>query len=154
MNTAFAHGLLPLGPLIIMGVFFALYQRFIWPRTTGEPWTYILRRSTWLSLPIMVTAVAILGVVTWQVPWWLAWLPVFFAFVIALWAHIDWAGLRAGEIHRPTAWRCAEELRSYSTKAADWLEQTLKDKGHDYQKGDRHDDTRMGLDPRPRAGRR
>jgi hypothetical protein len=137
MSTAVAHGLLPLGPILVIVVFFVLYDRVIWPRTTREPWTYIVRRNDWLSVPIIVVALAALGVTTWQAPWWLAWLPVFLVFVIAFWAHIDWGGIRAGEIHKPTAWRCAEELRAHSPAAADWLEQQLGQAGHPYARSDR-----------------
>ena len=45
MSTAVAHGLLPLGPIVVIGAFFVLYDRVIWPRTTREPWTYIVRRN-------------------------------------------------------------------------------------------------------------
>ena len=142
MSTNVAHGLLPLGPIVLLGIFFVAYNRRIWPKTTGEPWTYILRRNDWLSAPIVAVALAALGVVTWQTPWWLAWLPVFLAFVVALWAHIDWAGIRAGQVHRPTAWRCAHELEQHSAAAAKWLEERLDQKGHPYERGDRSGERR------------
>ena len=130
------HILAPIGVIAIVAVFFVFYSQ-IWESTTREPWTYILRRNDWLSAPIIAVVVASLGVVTWQTPWWLSWLPVFLSFVVALLAHVDWSGLRAGEIHRPTAWRCAEELKQHSTTAAAWLEQRLIDEGHPYAGSDR-----------------
>ena len=150
MNTEIGHGLLPLAPILIIGLFFGFYK-LIWKATTGEPWTNILRRNDRLSIPIIVVAIATLGVVTWGVPWWLAWLPVFLTFVAVLWAHVDWAGLRWGAIHRPTAWRCVEELKGYSPLAADWLEQQLVAKGHPYERSDRTGEQR-GLPTQPSPG--
>ena len=130
------HILAPIGLIVLLSAFFALYSR-IWKGTTREPWTYILRRNDWLSAPIVVAASSSLGVAAWQLPWWLSWLPVFLFFAAALWAHVDWAGLRAGEIHAPTAWRCTEELRAHSTVAATWLEARLLATGHPYAPSDR-----------------
>ena len=58
MSANLAHGLLPLGPIVLLGIFFVAYNRRIWPKTTGEPWTYILRRNDWLSAPIVAVALA------------------------------------------------------------------------------------------------
>ncbi|MEE8518198.1 MAG: hypothetical protein V3S98_03625 [Dehalococcoidia bacterium] len=136
--TLLVQVLAPLGVLLIVGLFFLWYEK-LWRATTREPWTYIVRRNGLLSIPIAITAVAALGVMVWQSPWWLSWLPVFLVFVAAFWAHIDWGGLRAGDVHRPTAWRCEHELRQHSANEADWLKQRLEAEGHCYARTNRKD---------------
>ena len=147
MWTNIAWGLLPFAPVIIFGVVALFYSR-IWGALTQEPFTNIMRRKALLSIPVAVVALAFLGTVVWAIGWqwddgWmLAWAPTLTVGLWALWAHVDWAGIRWGAIHRPTAWRCAEELRSFSVPAAEWLETQLNNKGFLYEPSDRSDDRR------------
>ena len=62
------------GGIVLAGLltvlFFALnFYEPVWSRTTGRPWTYIMRDNTWL-LPAFLFPVISLAV--WRVPfaWW------------------------------------------------------------------------------------
>jgi hypothetical protein len=132
---------------VIVGVaLFGLNYRKIWRHTTREPWTYILRRNKVFTY--IISGVGLTGLVaaSYFIDWWLSWLPVSLIGVATFWAHIDWAGIRAGEVHEPTAWRCAFELKNFSPEASQWLQDRLVATEHGYERSNRNSD-QWGLVP-------
>ena len=111
----------------------------------GEYLTNIIRRNKLEFVPVILLPLAFL--VWWGVqyePWSMEWpWGEFFGVVVLAYGvvvgHFYWAGLRLGAIHRPTAWRCVEELRQHNmAEAAGILSDRLKAKGHAFQAPDRH----------------
>lgn len=141
MWTNIAWGLLPFVPVIIFGVV-ALFYRLIWGALTQEPFTNIMRRKAWLSIPIAIVALAFLGTVVWAIGWqwhdgWMLAGANTHGGPLGSMGSCGLGGYKMGAIHRPTAWRCAEEVRSFSVPAAEWLETQLNTKGFLYEPSDR-----------------
>ena len=126
MTSALIRILVPIGIWAVLG----LWMVFLYPRlamaTTGEYWTNIIRRNSGrLAFPIIGVA---LGLLAWGSRGvYPETYGVIIGFYGVLVGHFYWAGLRPGEIHRPTSWRCVEELSSAGhTDAAKFLGDRLE----------------------------
>ena len=144
MTSALIRILVPIGIWAVLG----LWMVFLYPRlamaTTGEYWTNIIRRNSGrLAFPIIGVA---LGLLAWGSRGvYPETYGVIIGFYGVLVGHFYWAGLRPGEIHRPTSWRCVEELSSAGhTDAAKFLGDRLEALEYSYAASDRHG-TRRGL---------
>jgi hypothetical protein len=144
MNTAIQI-LVPLS----IGAGLALALSLVYPplamATTREAWTHIVRRNKVQFLGLTVPALVILvwwggqyGPLQWFWTGGATYSVTTFAYGVLM-GHFYWAGVNPAKIHRPTAWRCVEELKGGGfDQAADHLAAALDAKGYPFAPSDRH----------------
>ena len=149
MDSILARALLVVGLALVVLPFLVFAYRPLAIFSVGEFWTNIIRRNKIVFLPAVFAPIGVLAwwgihyrLGSWDWPW-----GEFYGTVVLLYGvlvgHFYWAGLRPGAIHRPTAWRCVEELRQNDmAPAADYLKAQLEAKGHEFEAPDRHGNPR------------
>ena len=156
MDYLIGYGLIGATALVLV-LFFLFYER-IWKSITDEPFTNLLRRNKLRSFVLILAGTAAGGGLAYlSLPraWpWYTWVVVAMGFVWILTGHIFWAGMRWGAIHKPTAWRCVEELRLMAVAleegperasladASEKLGARLEEEGYEFRSPTRHGDRR------------
>lgn len=103
--------------VIVAGLVLGGYKA-LWIATTGEPFTFIVRRTyERFRLPIWIGLVALLGMVCWLQWDWAGPKGLAFALIysdlVFLFGHFFWCGYRPGRLHSDSAYRILDNLQEY-----------------------------------------